>query len=333
MINLLLHWCLKVLLFVSISHSSDAKTVLLFGSSGAVGSEVLRALINKNNDDSQYSNNFWDKIILVGRRFPEIDLHEDDPQKVIKIQMASLENIDEHNAQSELIDEADACIIAVGLGDPMNTNLSFWNSVEIEMVGAMARMCRQQLGARYISLLSSVDAEENPVPLGEEDFLSAGDSPLGWWKMVMMYARMKGLSELAVINNFTPLSSLSNSAETHSHEIQTHISVMQPCNIVTETTRYGWFDWFVFLIHPRLDPYLPSKYHSIHVRLLGITMAKDAEDTLQSLEEETNENDGKKPSGMKKATVVRRLYDDFVRIGGNRFTKIKHEVTGFHWEL
>ena len=298
---------------------NQARTIVLFGSNGAVGSEVLSTLLHQNKNKEDSISTFWDQVILIGRRFPTIPKEVKHPQ-VVKIPVSSLENIDQ---QTKVLNEhfhdvsVDACIIAVGMGSPHEANVAFWHSVEVDMIGSIARFCGK-MGATYTSLLSSADADENPVPFTREE-LTKSDKPLGWLKMIMVYMRMKGLSELAAINNF-------RQAATHS---SAHVSIMQPSNIVTETTRYGWVDYLLFKALPWLDPLLSESHHSVHVKLLGMAFAKDAENVLTLKDGGSNSHSIEE----KGVSVTKLTYKDFLKASRDEFVNIQNDLSGTRWEL
>ena len=149
-----------------------------------------------DGDDDGNDPFFWDEIVLVGRRFPAIvtnsngeDGQEKGP-KVTKVELPSLVNIDKQAPQNETLRDlwVDACIIAIGLSNPQDVDLAFWHSVEIEMVGAITRMAKN-MGARYVSLLSAVDSDDDPVELPEAKLVST---------------RIANVCSAAVITRVTP---------------------------------------------------------------------------------------------------------------------------------
>lgn len=227
---------------------ANAHTAVLFGASGAVGSEVLHALLRQP---------FWEKVILVGRRWPTFD--NKTGTILTQIELPDLNEVDRNERLRQT--QADACIIALGVGSPHHSSLHYWHSVEVEMTAKIASLCKE-MQVQYISLLSAVDSDSEPNPYSAED-LKNSDGPIGWWGMLTQYSRMKGLAEHAVASAGIAA-----------------VRLIKPSNIVTETTRYGWFDWTVFKITPLLDRLLPEYYHSVPVKLLGTAMAGDAEEVL-----------------------------------------------------
>jgi len=271
-----------LLVYILAVAKTDAHTAILFGGSGAVGGEVLRALLTD-------SDSFWTRVILVGRReLPSSSLSTTSTAlEVTQVVLPDLTTVDRHQPLIDLAENVDACFVAIGASSPMNQTLAQWHSTEVEIVGVIARLC-ETIGVRYISLLSAVDAETDPQPFESKE-LDTGGNALGWWGMLTNYARMKGLSEQAV-------ASVAGIAS---------VRIMQPSNIVTEYTRYGWFDRTLFRVLPYLDPILPMRYHSVRVRLLGMAMAGDAMGVLAD------------SSG--KGDILRLTYEDFVRIAGKKF--------------
>lgn len=338
------------------NHSTNAqkdvqtapKTALVFGSNGAVGSEVLHSLLsplphsiqNKENDSDEQTDNkelyyYWDEIILIGRKFSSQEDMEDDNQndnimnkkpKVTKIQMPSLVDIDNTilnsddntNGQEGLLKQlqkADACFINVGLSHPHKASLSYWHSTDVEMIKSMAKLCKH-LNVKYISLLSSIDADEDPIPFSNEELPEkdqAGskqeidDKSIGLWKTLRVYTRIKGLAEKSIIDTMSTPSSSS---------CPVHVSLFQPSNIVTKTYRYGLVDRIVFACHKLLDLLIPTKYHSVPVQLLGLAMVRDAERVLKISDDH---NDSVMANG--EARITRSSYGDFVRIAGDEYNK------------
>jgi len=251
--------------------SINAQTALLFGANGMVGSEVLKAIVR---------NPFWEKVILAGRRFPPkvTDLLKHSKPEVVQVQLSDLSKVDKRLVEIK----ADACFIAVGSGAPHETNLSYWHSVEVDMVASITRLCNQ-IDVQYVAVLSAIDAEEEPAPFSEEE-LNDDMRTLGWWRMIKSYARMMGLKEMAV--------------KTESKNIQS-VRFFRPSNIITKEIRYGWLDWSLFKFHKVFDPILPTKYHSVKVELLGAAFAGDAVLHLNRIN----------ASG-----VTQLIYHDFLRI-------------------
>jgi nucleoside-diphosphate-sugar epimerase len=282
-----------LLFFIAIIISYvSAQTAVLFGGSGVVGSEVLKSLL---------SHGSFEDLIVVGRQssFKKIDeiilssaTNDDDDDagktKVTRVNLSRVEDISTYTN----IERADACIIALGASAPHLDNLQQWHSVEVDLIRTIAEFCNK-IQVRYISLLSAVDVEhESVVPFTKEEIESYGEGPLGWIKMIQLYNRVKGLEERAVIESAS--------------DVQ-YIRLFQPNTIVTEKPRYGWFDASLFSLHKLVDPYLPARYHSVDVRLLGAKFAADAKRNLQ--EEEDNGSQ----------VVAKLTYEDYVSVVGKAF--------------
>lgn len=277
-------------MFVLVLHATKGHTAVLFGATGAVGSEVLRSLLMNHAT-------FWSDLIIVGRR--KVDLQgRGSNMNITQVVIPDLTKMDQHNQLLET--KADACIIAIGAGTPFKDTLRDWHAVDVEIPGAAGRLCKT-MDARYVSLLSAVDSDADSEPFPEEE-LSAKDE-MGWWGMLVRYARMKGLGEQIVASSGIP-----------------HVTLFQPSNIVTEYTRYGWFDWALFRVLPYLDPLMPKKYHSVPVRLLGMAMVGDAIETISN--RSNSEDRTIYESG---SAVARRTYEDFVRVSGKQYEAAKEE--------
>lgn len=151
---------------------------------------------------------------------------------------------------------------------------------------------------RYISLLSAIDVDyKTAEPFSHEEIHADNQTPLGWMMCLSLYYRVKGLEEKAVI--------------TSSKSIP-HVRLFQPSTIVTQEIRYGWIDWVLFRIHKIVDPYIPTTYHSVDVRLLGMAMVADAIDVLQS---SIIEHD------IAGTHVAKLTYADFLRVAGDAFNE------------
>ena len=270
----------------------DAQTAVLFGGSGAVGSEILKSLL---------SDGSFEDLIVVGRQssFKKIDeiilsSATSDNEGKIKVTRISLARVEDIPTNTN-IERADACIIALGASAPHLDNLQQWHSVEIDLIRTIAEFCNK-IQVQYISLLSAVDVEhESVVPFTQEDIASYGEGALGWIKMIQLYNRMKGVEERAVIESASDVP---------------YIRLFQPNTIVTEKPRYGWFDTTLFALHKVVDPLIPARYHSVDVCLLGAAMAADA---TRNLKEEEEEED----LGLQVSAKL--TYEDFVSITGKAF--------------
>ena len=277
----------QITLLVSffISCVSAQTTAVVFGGSGAVGSEVLKSVL---------SDEFFDEVVVVGRhssfkKIDEIVSSDAGDTKVTTVNLARLEDISTYAD----IDRADACLIALGAGAPHHDNLQHWLSVEIDLIRTIAEFCNK-IHVRSISLLSAVDVEnESAASFTKEEIESYGEGSLGWINMIILYMRIKGLEERAVIESAKDVE---------------YIRLFQPNTIVTEQPRYGWFDATLFQLHKLVDPYLPARYHSVHVRLLGAAMVADAKMKLQEEVRDGTQQD-----------VSKLSYEDFVSVAGKAF--------------
>ena len=253
-----------LILLAYVITTTNAHTALVFGSSGTVGSEILRAIV---------SNPFWEEVVLVGRRFPPKinDLLKQQPIVVHQIQLSNLSNVQDNK---ELLDmfmttKIDACFIAVGSGSPQDNNLKDWHSVEVDLVASMTRLCNK-IQVKSVTLLSAVDSDDDPTPFTENELNADNNTkPLGWLKMVLKYTRMMGLKEMAVKEEAKNVP---------------FVRIFRPNTIITKENRYGWVDWTFFKLHAILDPFLPTKYHSVQVGLLGEAMVNDAALILSTID-------------------------------------------------
>lgn len=277
----------------------------MFGATGAVGNDVLRALLSakENGNDNNNNNNndpFFTKLVLVGRRAfpPKVEdlLLPQSPRaglrEIVRVEIPDLEQADEHEISTEM--KTDACFIAVGNAFPMRSDAHDWHSVDVTMAGSMTRMCGK-MGADSITVFTSVDADTDPEPFRDEDLIQTG-TPMGWWPVLMGTLRMMGLREQTVIAN--------------AKGIIPHVRIFQPSDIITRELRYGWFDWAVFKFHAVFDPWLPTRYHSVTTQLLSRAMVIDAVNLLSGSGAALDPEGG----------ATRFTYGDFVSIAGEEDT-------------
>jgi len=281
----------------------EAKTAVLFGATGAVGNEVLRSIVR---------NPFFTKVILVGRRFPPKVMDLLSPQssssqlpEVVKVQLPDLNDIDKN--EELLAMEADACFIAVASGFPHLSDLHDLYSVEVDMAASMTRLC-SQMHVQSVTVFSAIDPGKNPEPFTEEELVKKDDAtPLGWWNMLKHIVRIMGLKENAVTSNSKTIP---------------FVRIFQPSNIITEEIRYGWLDWTIFQIHPLLDPWIPTRYHSVNVTLLGMAMVGDAVRVLSGTTTSTSDDD---MTARDEDGATRLTYGDFLRVAETDFKKYEQE--------
>ena len=297
---------LKFLVLTYFIASTLCQKVILFGSSGVVGSEVLKALTKQT---------FFKEAILVGRNFEKVqsilekaDFNDSNSSATFKImQVSDLNRLDENEDIIGL--RADACIITVGVAHPYRLNLKYWHSIEVDMVASIARFCNKS-EVKYMSLLSSVSAEKEPTPFSLSELEESDNNPLGVWGVMKHYDRLKALEENEVID---------------SARKESTISLFQASTIVTREYRYGFFDRAFFILHKFLNPILPSMWHSVDVRLLGMSMAGDA---IQKLSPQIPSNAScsvlkNDDGGLLK--IFRLTYNDYLSIAGVDFENEKNQ--------
>jgi len=293
--------------------SVRANTAVLFGATGDVGNEVLRAILAVSNAKTN-DKPFFTKLVLVGRRAfpPKVeDLLTPSPAdlpEIVRIEIPNLEHVDQHEAllTHATEDGSDvACFIAVGSGFPHLSDLHDWHSVEVTMAGSMARLCGKA-GAASLTTFTSVDVEANPEAFGAEELVPTG-VPMGWSRMVLGIMRVLGSKEEAVISN------AGASARAAAARVP-RVRIFRPSNIITKELRYGWLDWTIFKLHAILDPYIPTRYHSVTAELLATAMVKDAMNVLSGRSVALPESAG--GTATEKHGAIRFTYGDFVRIAG-----------------
>ena len=290
-----------LLLLIATISTTKAQTAVLFGASGAVGSEILHSLLNHN------SSTYFKELFIVGRKSSSSRKKVDDVlatsggvspaiQRVELDDLASINNADAHNSNHNLPEKADACFVAIGVGKINECSLSYWHSVEVDMIGSIAQFC-DKIQVKSLTLLSAIDVEYEYVEPYTTEELSDDkeEKQLGWLTAIYHYDRIKALEEKAVID-----------AAKHID----YIRLFQPSTIVTHgESRYGWVERFFFWFAYMFDDIIPEEYHSIDVRVLGLAMVKDAEEVLQSTDE------------TELTKIAKLTYEDFIRLTGDEFAK------------
>jgi len=302
-----------------------AKTAVLFGANGSVGIDVLRAIVN-NHD------HFFEKVILVGRRFPPevmavLPSSSTELPEVVRIEVDDLSNVDRHDHEelaASTDTEADACFVAVGAAMPHLSDFHDWHNVEVTMAGSIARLCgkgKGKLHATSITIFTAIEAESDPTPFADHELVPTGHggtsssssstsdkTPIGWWPVLMNTVRVMGLKEKSVLSN--------------SNGSIPFVRIFQPSNIITKELRYGWLDWTLFKFHAIFDEWLPTRYHSVTTELLANAMVQDAVNVLSG-NAGTNIADGGGGHGDGDVGgdgdgdgATRFTYGDFVRIVG-----------------
>lgn len=270
----------KILLLVSLSSTVHAKTAVLFGSTGAVGNDILRSIIR----ESETNNGSFTKLILVGRKeFPAKvkDPLRESSLEVVEVIHPDLGTIDQNDELASM--DADACFVATGSGFPANSDLHDWHYIEVTMTQSIAKVCGS-MNVQSISLFTAVSGDE-ARPYSDEE-LQKTNVPIGWLKVFSDTFRMMRLKEEAMISA--------------TKGIIPSVRIFMPSDIITKEIRYGWLDWSIFKFHAIFDDWLPTEYHSVTTELLGEAIVKDSANVV---------------SGKTTATGVEFLkYGDFLTI-------------------
>jgi len=262
------------------SSSAQAKTAVVFGATGVVGNEVLRAVANED---------YFTEIIVVGRReFPPkvTDLL---PENAVKIIHKDFGTIDQHEGLAEM--HADACFVAAASGFPHLSDMHDWHYAEVVMAESIAKVCGK-MNTTAITIFTAVEPGDEAEDFSPEELVKTG-TPMGWWPVMTETIRMMRLKEKAVV---------SASAGTIPS-----IRIFRPSNIITKESRYGWVDSVLFKFHGVFDEWLPTEYHSVTTELLAESMVKDAVNVLSGKTEVFD---------VDEKGAVRLNYGDFLTIVG-----------------
>ncbi len=132
----------------------------------------------------------------------------------------------------------EAAFCTMGVGQPKKVSREeFWR-VDVEYAGAFARGCKAA-GVRHMSLLTSVGAN---------------------YRSRVYYLRVKGTVETAY----------------QALGFQ-RLSLFRPSLLATSQVRYGYSDWLLQRVVPRVSWMFPSRYREIRVEDLGRAMRLNAE--------------------------------------------------------
>lgn len=269
------------------------KTAIVFGATGAVGNEVLRAVVEEQS---------FTKVIVVGRREFPAKVTDLLPDSAVKIIHKDLGTIDQQQQQQHGNDEddeqqpwiklsADACFIAAGSGFPHLSDMHDWHYAEVVVARSIAKVCGK-MNTRVLSVFTAIDSDDVAKDFQPQELVKT-DTPMGWWPVLTETIRMMRLKEKAVISA--------------SAGIIPFIRIFRPSNIITKETRYGWLDWALFKFHGVFDEWLPTEYHSVTTEFLAQAMVKDAVNVLSG---NTDTFD------VDEAGAVRLDYGDFLTILG-----------------
>jgi uncharacterized protein YbjT (DUF2867 family) len=149
------------------------------------------------------------------------------------------------SANKELLSGIDAAFCTLGVGQPSKVSKEEFWKVDVEYASSFASLCAEA-GVRYFSLLSAVDA--NP------------DSQVH-------YLKAKGIVQERII-----------------HAGFKGVYIFQPSLLVTDEDRYGFGQKITQITFPFISPFLPSRYHQIHVRDLGNAMSNRTETAISNKE-------------------------------------------------
>jgi len=230
-------------------------SAVVFGATGAVGSELVRELLQSP---------LCTKVTTITRRTIPIDsffLNHVDQASLEKLSqhVVDIEKMDHHI--SNIVHGHDVAFITFGVGQPSKVTPQELYHIDVEITSKFANICKEVGTIKQISLLSSVGVDSNLRRFEE------GPPPIGFWTKSFAgspyYFQIKSqIQDFLVQAGFN------------------RVSIFQPSLLYTDAPRYGIFDALNHLIFPKLHWILPTEYHEVKVKDLARVMRIDAERNL-----------------------------------------------------
>ena len=227
------------------------RSAAVLGSTGAVGKEIVKSLINRN----------WDSIVLINRRQltePSI-VNADSYKEKVKEYIVDMENINNfENKCAEILKEenSQAIFIAMGVGAASKVDEPTLRKADFELPAAFAKGAKEGTSSvQHVSILTAIGADKDAVPDSHDYFGLIPRTRAGGG----LYKHLKGQIEQKLAElNFPTLSAFRPAVllgTPHTPKVLAYIS-------------------------PFLDKILPVKYKSSQISILGNAMVFDAETRL-----------------------------------------------------
>ena len=240
-----------ITLFMPLSAAAAARTAAVLGASGAVGTEVVRSLVDSG----------WQVVVLNRRPVDKFTGVDGVTSHVVNMESrAALESSCEEVMSAA---KASALFITMGVGAPSKTKgqagADILERVDVTLPSACARGAKRA-GVKHVSILTAVGADADAKP-------DTDDGPFDLIPMARaggpLYNNVKGRVE----NNLKDLGFST-------------LSTFRPAALLgtPNTPR------FVEIISRILDPVLPAKYKSSDIAVLADAMVIDSEDKLGKAE-------------------------------------------------
>ena len=235
--------CVLIILMLQSSYYQvDGKKAIILGGTGLVGSLVLDRLL----EDPEF-----DAVHLVVRRASR----RRRSSKIHEIVVPDLRSMASHPSMLALAEEGsvDAAVVTLGVNEPFGWKLRKLYDVEVGITSAFAQFCRQSLNVPYIGVMTMEGTER--VALTEEEL----ETVVTWMNIFMLAPKVKGAVEEGVLRAGIP-----------------RVSFFRPANFETDEYRFGWMDFFLQWTCTLFNPFIPSGYHSVHVKDIARAMYEDA---------------------------------------------------------
>lgn len=221
-------------------------TAAILGATGAVGKELVGHLTARDQ---------WSKIIVLNRRLVS---YPDSP----KIEQHVVPMTDDasllEKASVQLLGEADALFVTMGVGAPSKGDEATLRRVDVELPSACARGAKAAGRIQLVSLLSSVGANAHAKPDGALASALMPKTRAGGG----LYLQCKGQVE----HNLASLG------------FAKAVSTFRPAALVGTPNTPG----AIAAISPVMDKLLPPLYQSSDINTLAAAMVYDAETQLLS---------------------------------------------------
>jgi len=236
---------------LSMPLSAATRTAAVLGASGAVGTEVVRSLVDSG----------WQVVVLNRRPIDKFSGVDGVTSHIVNMEnIAALESSCEDVISAA---KASALFITMGVGAPSKTNgqagADILERVDVTLPSACARGAKAA-GVKHASILTAVGADADAKP-------DTDDGPFDLIPMARaggpLYNNLKGRVE----NNLKDLGFST-------------FSTFRPAALLgtPNTPR------FVEIICRIVDPLLPAKYKSSNIAILADAMVLDSEDKLGKAE-------------------------------------------------
>lgn len=254
----------------------SAKEAIVLGSSGLVGSLAVQEFLASDE---------WTDLYLVVRKPISDDLRGN--PKVHEIIVPDLAQMASDPGMKELASQKkgaiDAAIVTIGVNMVFGWKLQKLVDVEYELTKIFSTFCHENLGIKYIGVLTMAGTEREK-PFTPEEL----EADITHWNVFDRGPRVKGMIENEVLSSGIP-----------------YTSFFRPANFETDEYRFGALDVVAQAMCSILNFVLPTEWHSIHVKDIARGIFEDASQATSEIAQSQSD------AFAKKERVL--LYDDLMR--------------------